>query len=143
MKYNLNGKVYIPSVNLCAFGLIFLNLSELIGNLRSCLPDMFKFYSYIKDCAPQVLLLMEEKKIALGDIELSFVKLAKIMQCHNTCQQSLKNEFAWQQEKATVSYIYSIMLSFSVYHLYSGALESGKVQRPVDQVGHCFRPTIQ
>ena len=105
MKYNLNGEGYVPSVNLSMFGLIFLILSGLIGNLRSCSHDMFKFYSYLKDCAPQVPLLTEEKKIASGDIELSSAKLAEITQCHDARQQTLKNVFARQQEKAAVSNI--------------------------------------
>jgi hypothetical protein len=71
---------------------------------------MFKFYSYLKDCAVQVPLLTEEKKIASGDIELSSVKLAEITQCHNACQQSLKNVFAHQQEKATVSHIHYVII---------------------------------
>ena len=105
IKYNLNGEGYVPSVNLSVFGLIFLILSGLIGNLRSCSHDMFKFYSYLKDHAPQVSLLTEEKKIASGKIERSSAKLAEIMQHHDTCQQTLKNVFAWQQEKAAVSNI--------------------------------------
>ena len=129
MKYNLNGKVHLPSVNLNAFGLIFLILSGLIGNLRTCAPDIFKFYSYLKDRAPQVPLSTEEKKIASGDIELSSAKLAEITQCHDACQQSLKNVFARQQEKAAVSHIYYMVIFClpSLMTLYSGALESGKV----------------
>jgi hypothetical protein len=57
---------------------------------------MFKFYSYLKDHAPQVPLSTEEKKIVSGDIELLSVKLAEITQCHDACQQSLKNVFARQ-----------------------------------------------
>ena len=118
MKYNLNGKVYVPSVNLSAFGLIFLILSGLTENLRSCSPDMFKFYSYLKDHAPQVPLSTKDKKIASGDIELSSAKLAEITQRHDACQQSLKNVFARQQEKATVSHIhYDIIFCLPVYHL--------------------------
>ncbi|KAH9976982.1 hypothetical protein BJV74DRAFT_798626 [Russula compacta] len=35
------------------------NLNGLIGNLRTCLPDMFKFYSYLKDHA-----LHQQEKVA-------------------------------------------------------------------------------
>ncbi|KAF8224541.1 hypothetical protein L208DRAFT_1015671, partial [Tricholoma matsutake] len=82
MRNNLNGKVH-----------------SLIGNLRTCSPDMFKFYSYLKDCALQVLLSPEEKKIASGEIKLSSTKLAEFTQHHDAHQQSLKNAFAQQQEK--------------------------------------------
>jgi hypothetical protein len=64
---------------------------------------MFKFYSYLKDRSPQVQLSQEEKKIASGDIELSSAKLAEFTQRHDAHQQSLKNMFARQQEKASVS----------------------------------------
>jgi len=110
MKYSLNGKVYVRSVNLSASGLIFLILSGLIGNLRSCSPDMFKFYSYLKDRAPQIPLSTEEKKIASGDIELSSAKLTEITQRHDARQQSLKNVFARQQEKAAVSNAYCVVI---------------------------------
>jgi hypothetical protein len=66
---------------------------------------MFKFYSYLKDRTPQVPLSPKERKIASGEIELSSVKLAEVMQRQDTHQQSLKNVFARQQEKAAVSKI--------------------------------------
>jgi hypothetical protein len=53
--------------------------SGLIGNLRMCSPEMFKFYCYLKDHAPHVLLSPEEKKIASGKIDLPTVKLAEFM----------------------------------------------------------------
>jgi hypothetical protein len=101
MKYNLNGKVYISYYH-CWLKHVDTYLSGLIGNLRTCLPNMFKFYSYLKDYGPQVLLLTKEKKIASDNIKLSSAKLTKIMQCHDAHQQSLKNIFTWQQEKAIV-----------------------------------------
>jgi hypothetical protein len=110
MKHSFNGRVYVPFVNLSVVELIFLILSGLIGNLRSCSLNMFKFYSYLKDCEPQVPLSMEEKKIASGDIEILPVKLAKITQCHDAHQQLLKNAFAQQQEKAAVSHIYYVVI---------------------------------
>lgn len=67
---------------------------------------MFKFYSYLKDRAPQAPLSPEEKKIASGEIELSSIKLAEFTQRHDAHQQSLKNAFARQQEKAAVCGIY-------------------------------------
>src|SRR6266581_6408149 len=78
-------------------------LSGLVGNLRTCSPDMFKFYCYLKDRVPHVPLSPEEKKIASGEIELSSTKLAELMKCHDAHQQSLKNAFLRQQEKAAVS----------------------------------------
>jgi hypothetical protein len=76
---------------------------------------MFKFYCYLKDHAPPALLSLEEKRIASGEIELTTSKLAEFMQCQNAHQQSLKEAFAWQQEKATVSDIF-LMQSFSPHH---------------------------
>jgi hypothetical protein len=72
---------------------------------------MFKFYCYLKDRAPHAPLSLKEKRIASGKIELTTSKLAKFMQCQNAHQQSLKEAFAWQQEKATVSDIF-LMQSF-------------------------------
>jgi len=78
-------------------------LSGLIGNLRTSSPDIFKFYSYLKDRVPHVLLSPEEKRIASGKIELSSAKLGELVKAHDTHQQSLKNAFSWQQEKVAVS----------------------------------------
>lgn len=64
---------------------------------------MFKFYSYLRDRAAHIPLSPEEKGIASGKIELSAAKLAEFTQRHDTHQQSLKNAFARQQEKAAVS----------------------------------------
>lgn len=70
---------------------------------------MFKFYSYLKDRRPHAPLSPEEKGIATGEIELSSAKLAEFTQRHDAHQQSLKNAFVRQQEKAAVSvYLFSI-----------------------------------
>jgi len=71
---------------------------------------MFKFYSYLKERVPQVPLSPEEIKIASGDIELSLAKLAEFTQRHDAHQQSLKNVFARQQEKAAVSGCFFMVL---------------------------------
>jgi hypothetical protein len=103
---------------------------------------MFKFYCYLKDRTPQVPLSPEERKIASGEIELSSVKLAEVTQRHDAHQQSLKNVFARQQEKAAVSNVI-FLRTLSFYRLNLGTLEPGKVQRLVDQVDRCLRPTIR
>ena len=59
-------------------------LSGLIGNLRTSSPDIFKFYSYLKDQVPHVPLSPEKKRIALGKIKLSSVKLGKLVKAHDT-----------------------------------------------------------
>jgi len=66
-------------------------------------PNVFRFYCYLKDHVPHVLLSPKEKKIASGEIELSSMKLAKLGKAHEAHQQSLKNAFSWQEEKAGVS----------------------------------------
>lgn len=76
---------------------------------------MFKFYCYLKDRVPQVPLSPEEKKIASGEIGISSTKLAELMKCHDAHQQSLKNAFLWQQEKAAVRQ-YFLRWLFSFYH---------------------------
>jgi len=78
-------------------------LSGLIGNLRMSSPDAFRFYCYLKDHVLHVLLSPEEKKIASGEIELSSMKLAELGKAHEAHQQSLKNAFSQQEEKAGVS----------------------------------------
>jgi len=115
-------------------------LSGLIGNLRSCAPDMFKFFCYLKDRAPHVPLSPEEKKIASGKIKLSSNKLAEIMQCQDAYQMSLQNAFLRQQEKARVSDV-SLMQSFS-FHRRLGTLGPGKVQTAVNQVDCRIGSTI-
>ena len=123
MKYNLNGKVYIPSVNLSAFGLIFLILSGLLENLRSCSPNMFKFYSYLKDCTPQVPLSMEKEKIMSDDIELLSVKLAEITS-HNAMTlvnshsriYSCSNRRKLQYTKFLFVIMFSVLLSLFRNH---------------------------
>jgi len=76
---------------------------------------MFKFYCYLKDRTPHVPLSLEEKKIALGEIDLPTAKLAEFMQCQDAHQQSLKDAFARQQEKAAVSDMF-LMQSYSSHH---------------------------
>ena len=78
-------------------------LSGLTGNLRTSSPDVFRFYSYLKDRVLQVPLSPEEKSIASGKIELSSATLAELVKAHGTHQVLLKNMFAWQQESAAVS----------------------------------------
>jgi len=71
--------------------------------VRTSSPDIFKFYSYLKDRVPHVPLSPEEKRITSGEIELSSVKLGELVKACDTHQQSLKNAFSRQQEKAAVS----------------------------------------
>ena len=75
---------------------------------------MFKFYCYLKDRALHVPLSPEEKNIASGEVELSSTKLAEVTQSHNGRQNSLKNAFMRQHEKAGVSGGF-LMWSFSFH----------------------------
>jgi len=115
-------------------------LSGLIRNLRSCAPDMFKFFCYLKAHTPHAPLSPEEKKITSGEIELSSDKLAEIMWCQDVHQMSLQNAFLRQQEKARVSGVF-LMWSFSFHH-HLGTLGPGKVRSTVDQVDRCIGSTI-
>ncbi|KAI0282676.1 hypothetical protein BC826DRAFT_921532 [Russula brevipes] len=103
MRYNLNEDMVVRS--------------KRRWNLKSCSPDMFKFYSYLRDRATHIPLSPEEKGIALGKIELSAAKLAEFTQRHDAHQQSLKNAFARQQEKAAVSRQVFMPLSSSYRHI--------------------------
>jgi len=78
---------------------------------------MFKFYCYLKDRPPHVPLSLEEKRIASGEIELTPAKLGKFIQCQDAHQQSLKEAFARQQEKAIVSDIFLIWLLSSHHRI--------------------------
>ena len=102
MKYSLNGIVYSLCLPISNF-IIHAYLPGLVGNLKTLSPDLFKFYSCLKDCIPQVPLSPEEKSIACSEIELSSKKLAELVNAHGAHQALLKDAFAWQQEKAAVS----------------------------------------
>jgi hypothetical protein len=102
MKYSLNGIVYPLCLPISNF-IIHAYLPGLVGNLKTLSPNLFTFYSCLKDRIPQVPLLPEEKSIASSEIGLLSKKLAKLMNAHDACQALLKDAFAWQQEKAAVS----------------------------------------
>ena len=131
---------YAPRVtefNLSTFGVIIQALSGISELLR-----LFKFYSYLRDRVPHVPLSPEEKQIASGEIELSSSKLAEFTQRHDAHQQSLKNAFARQQEKAAVSSTFFHVVVFFL-PLYLGTLEPGKIRRATNQVDCRLRPTIR
>lgn len=107
IRYSLNSMVHSPWFTTFKLTRALAYLSGLIGNLKTCSPDIFTFYSYLKDCAVHVPLSWEEKKIAAGEIELPPSKLAQFMQCQDVCQLSLMNTLVLQQEKAAVSGILS------------------------------------
>ena len=90
-------------------------LSGLVGNLKTSSPEVFKFYSYLKDHVPPQPLSPEEKRIASGKVELSSTKLAGLVKVHGAHQVSLKDSFARQQEAAAVS-SYVLKWSSSSHH---------------------------
>lgn len=111
---------YIPTYIICTY------LSGLVGNLKTSSPKLFKFYSYLKDCVPQVPLLPEEERIISGKVELSLTKFAGLVKAHGAHQVSLKNAFAWQQENTVVSG-YVLKWSPSFHHHILGTVEPGTI----------------
>ena len=110
---------YIPTYIICAY------LSGLVGNLKTSSPELFKFYSYLKDRVPQVPLSPEEERIASGEVELSSTKFAGLVKAHGAHQVSLKNAFARQQENAAVS---GYILKWSPFHhRILGTMEPGTI----------------
>jgi len=108
----------VPSIiyaSLHSTYIICAYLSGLVGNLKTLSPEVFKFYSYLKDCVPPQPLLPEEKHIASGKVELSSMKLAGLVKAHGAHQVSLKNLFAQQQEATAVS-SYVLKWSSSSHH---------------------------
>jgi len=108
----------VPSIiyaSLHSTYIICAYLSGLVGNLKTSSPEVFKFYSYLKDCVPPQPLLPEEKRIASSKVELSSTKLAGLVKVHGAYQVSLKDSFAWQQEAAVVS-SYVLKWSSSSHH---------------------------
>jgi hypothetical protein len=93
MKYSLNGIVYSLCLSISNF-IICAYLPGLIGNLKTSSPNLFTFYSCLKDHIPQVPLLPEEKSIASGKIELSSKKLAELVNAYSARQALLKDAFA-------------------------------------------------
>jgi hypothetical protein len=86
------------------------NVSGLVGNLKSCSPSMFQFYSILKS-RPEGQITQEEINVASGKRPLTAEASAKFLGSLEAQSENIKNAFAKQQEQAMVhphSIIYGI-----------------------------------
>jgi hypothetical protein len=97
MKSCLNGSFPFSSPH----PTLIVDVTGLVGNLKSCSPSMFQLYSILKS-RPDGQITEEEIDIASGKRALTAKASAEFLGSLEAQSENIKNAFAKQQEQAAV-----------------------------------------
>ena len=84
------------------YPILTVRITGLIGNLKSCSPSMFRFYSILKSRHPEGRVTQEETDIASGKRPLTAEESAKFLGGLEAQSENIRDSFAKQQERAAV-----------------------------------------
>jgi hypothetical protein len=93
------------------YPILIVDVTGLVGNLKTCSPSMFRFYSILKSW-PEGQITQEEIDVASCKRPLTAEASAKFLGGLEAQSENIKNTFAKQQEQAAVSphcVIYSVV----------------------------------
>jgi hypothetical protein len=92
----------VISFVLSPYSMLTADVVGLIGNLKSCSPSMFRFYSILKTWHPEGHITEEEIDIASGKRPLTAEASAEFLSSLEAQSENIKNTFTKQQERAAV-----------------------------------------
>jgi len=92
--------------------ILTVDVTGLIGNLKSCSPSMFRFYSILKSWGPDDHITQEEINIASGKQPLTAEASSEFLGGLEAQSENIKNAFAKQREQAAVCTYYVSSMAF-------------------------------
>jgi len=84
------------------YPMLTVDVTGLVGNLKSCSPSMFHFYSILKSWRPEGHITQEEINVASGKRPLNAEASAEFLGSLKVQSENIKNAFTKQQEQAVV-----------------------------------------
>jgi len=102
----------VPPPSFFPYLILMVDVTGLIGNLKSCSPSMFRFYSILKSRRPEDHITQEEIDVASGKQPLTAEASAEFLGGLEAQSENIRNAFAKQQERAAVCTYYASSMAF-------------------------------